>query len=239
MASPLHRLIPWLRRPVRTCLRSIPISLPWQQGLLYPICTRLMAREGGKMCNGTWLLMFFFLPWFCCWWWWCSDRADDRQYFPLKIMHPDMSVKSRRRHLQHFDQDSFFRTSFHLWILFFSPELAKKDRCFLGKRVRHFPDPRRIWSISRNTSDSFYETCKLLFSYTDPQGRPAGLLSQEWRGFVSCNEIFSSSFHPGQISLVETMSCVSPLEVSFRVGSLAFSVWLASNPHCVSSCARE
>eukprot|EP00438_Fugacium_kawagutii_P034023 Skav222209 [mRNA] locus=scaffold552:32351:50489:+ [translate_table: standard] len=30
-----------------------------------------------------------------------------------------------------------------------------------------------------NTSDSFYETCKILFNYIDPQERPAALLSKE------------------------------------------------------------
>lgn len=193
MASPLHRLIPWLRRPVRTCLRSIPISRPWPQGLLYPICTRLMARDGGKCAKGLGCWRPF-LPWFCCWWWWCSDIELINISCSKKIMaYLDVCLKSRRRHLQQFDQDSFFRTSFHLRILSFSPELAKKPLFFWGT-VWHFPDPRRIWSISRNTSDSFYETCKLLFSYTDPQGRPAGLLSQEWRGFRQLQRDFFKHF---------------------------------------------
>lgn len=35
----------------------------------------------------------------------------------------------------------------------------------------------------RNTSDSFCETCKILFHYVDPQGRNAGLLAQDGRFF--------------------------------------------------------
>mgnify|MGYP002803533650 FL=1 len=44
-----------------------------------------------------------------------------------------------------------------------------------------------VSNLHKNTSDSFYETCKLLFSYTDPQGRPAGLLSQDVYDFVEKN----------------------------------------------------
>lgn len=152
----------------------------------------------------------------------------------------DISVKSRRRHLQHFDQDSFFQDIVSPFEFCFFHLSWPRNCCFFWGKVRHFPDPRRIWSISRNTSDSFYETCKLLFSYTDPQGRPAGLLSQEWRGFRQLQRDFFKHFSCwSDITGGNTISCVSPLEVSFRVGSLAFSVWLASNPRCVSSCCRE
>ena len=134
MGSPLHRLTPWLRRPVRTCLRSIPISLPWQQGLLYPICTRLMARQGGRgKCAMGLVADVLFGHDFGCWWWWLSHRADQYFLFQKDHAHPDMSVTSRRRHLQHIDQDSFFRASFHLRLLSLSLELAKKHLFFLGK----------------------------------------------------------------------------------------------------------
>ena len=39
----------------------------------------------------------------------------------------------------------------------------------------------------RNTSDSFAETCRLLYTYVDLQGRPAALLSQEMWTFVEAN----------------------------------------------------
>lgn len=42
-------------------------------------------------------------------------------------------------------------------------------------------------SLRRNTSDSFYETCRLLYGYTDPQGRPAALLSEDVFRFVEQN----------------------------------------------------
>lgn len=194
MASPLHRLIPWLRRPVRTCLRSIPISRPWQQGLLYPICTRLMAREGGEdgaMGLGYWCSFFALI--------FIAD-GDDAVIELIniscskKIMaYLDMCLKKQKAtSRKHFDQDSFFRTSFHLKILFFFTWVGQETVVFLGNSPA-LPG-RRIWSISRNTSDSFYETCKLLFSYTDPQGRPAGLLSQEWRGFRQLQRDFFKHF---------------------------------------------
>ncbi|CAL1141766.1 unnamed protein product [Cladocopium goreaui] len=42
-------------------------------------------------------------------------------------------------------------------------------------------------NLHKNTSESFYETCKILFGYTDPQGRPAALLSQDVYDFVEKN----------------------------------------------------
>mmetsp|Transcript_68653 Transcript_68653/g.112694 ORF Transcript_68653/g.112694 Transcript_68653/m.112694 type:complete len:819 (-) Transcript_68653:137-2593(-) len=41
-----------------------------------------------------------------------------------------------------------------------------------------------VSNLHKNTSESFHETCKILFGYTDPQGRPAALLSQDVFDFV-------------------------------------------------------
>ncbi|CAK8987461.1 unnamed protein product [Durusdinium trenchii] len=44
-----------------------------------------------------------------------------------------------------------------------------------------------VSNLHKNTSDSFCETCKILFHYVDPQGRNAGLLAQEIWDFVKEN----------------------------------------------------
>jgi len=45
-----------------------------------------------------------------------------------------------------------------------------------------------ISNLHKNSSDSFYETCKVLYEYQDKQGRPAALLSEEVWKFVADNE---------------------------------------------------
>ncbi|CAJ1383694.1 unnamed protein product [Effrenium voratum] len=44
-----------------------------------------------------------------------------------------------------------------------------------------------VSNLHKNTSDSFAETCRLLYTYVDLQGRPAALLSQEMWTFVEAN----------------------------------------------------
>jgi len=44
-----------------------------------------------------------------------------------------------------------------------------------------------ISNLHKNTSDSFYETCKVLYEYHDKQGRAARLLSQEVWDFIAAN----------------------------------------------------
>ena len=51
------------------------------------------------------------------------------------------------------------------------PQLTSRPTC----APQLFDEP------TRNTSDSFAETCRILFHFVDAQGREAGLLSQERR----------------------------------------------------------
>eukprot|EP00405_Crypthecodinium_cohnii_P016886 CAMPEP_0206458424 /NCGR_PEP_ID=MMETSP0324_2-20121206/23560_1 /ASSEMBLY_ACC=CAM_ASM_000836 /TAXON_ID=2866 /ORGANISM="Crypthecodinium cohnii, Strain Seligo" /LENGTH=798 /DNA_ID=CAMNT_0053929757 /DNA_START=103 /DNA_END=2499 /DNA_ORIENTATION=+ len=44
-----------------------------------------------------------------------------------------------------------------------------------------------VCSLHKNTSDSFSETCRVLFEYTDKQGRSASLLAQDVYDFVQAN----------------------------------------------------
>lgn len=44
-----------------------------------------------------------------------------------------------------------------------------------------------VSNLHKNTSDSFSETCRVLFEYRDKQGRPAALLSEEVWGFIQNN----------------------------------------------------
>ena len=44
-----------------------------------------------------------------------------------------------------------------------------------------------VSNLHKNTSDSFFETCKILYNYKDQQGRPAALLSEEVYNFVAAN----------------------------------------------------
>ena len=41
-----------------------------------------------------------------------------------------------------------------------------------------------VSNLHKNTSDSFSETCRVLYEYKDKQGRPAALLSDEVANFV-------------------------------------------------------
>ena len=219
MASPLHRLIPWLRRPVRTCLRSIPISRPWQQGLLYPICTRLMARQGGKMVQWNLVADVLFCHDFYCWWWWFSDRAD--QYFLFQKDHGlfrHFREKQKATSRKHFDQELFFQdivVSPQNSVFFFT-WVGQKSRCFLGKRVRHFPDPRR----------------KQQGTLPTPSTKPASFSS----AIPILRDDLPACSHRSEGGFV-SYHWWKPLVV-YRLWKY-HSVWLASNPHCVSSCCRE
>jgi len=44
-----------------------------------------------------------------------------------------------------------------------------------------------VSNLHKNTSESFYETCSILYNYKDQQGRPAALLSEEVYEFVKAN----------------------------------------------------
>jgi len=44
-----------------------------------------------------------------------------------------------------------------------------------------------ISNLHKSTSDSFVETCRNLYTYTDKQGRPAALISTEVWGFIEAN----------------------------------------------------
>jgi len=44
-----------------------------------------------------------------------------------------------------------------------------------------------VSNLHKNTSNSFVETCRLMFDYTDKQGRPAALLSEEVWEFIRDN----------------------------------------------------
>ena len=44
-----------------------------------------------------------------------------------------------------------------------------------------------VSNLHKNTSSSFYETCKILHSYVDKQGRPAALLADDVWEFISAN----------------------------------------------------
>ena len=44
-----------------------------------------------------------------------------------------------------------------------------------------------VSNLHKNTSDSFFETCKILHGYTDQQGRAAALLGDEVWDFVKAN----------------------------------------------------
>ena len=44
-----------------------------------------------------------------------------------------------------------------------------------------------VSNLHKNTSDSFYETCKVLHNYVDKQGRPAALLAEDVWQFVQAN----------------------------------------------------
>ena len=47
-----------------------------------------------------------------------------------------------------------------------------------------------ISNLHKNTSDSFYETCKILHGYKDQQGRPAALLADDVMDFVQAGKLF-------------------------------------------------
>ncbi|CAK9100245.1 unnamed protein product [Durusdinium trenchii] len=44
-----------------------------------------------------------------------------------------------------------------------------------------------VSNLHKNTSDSFYETCKLLHGYVDEQGRPAGMIADDMWEFVQAH----------------------------------------------------
>ena len=44
-----------------------------------------------------------------------------------------------------------------------------------------------VSNLHKNTSDSFYETCKILHDYIDKQGRPAALLARDVWEFIQAN----------------------------------------------------
>lgn len=44
-----------------------------------------------------------------------------------------------------------------------------------------------VSNLHKNTSESFYETCRILHGYVDPQGRSASLISQEVWEFIEAN----------------------------------------------------
>ena len=44
-----------------------------------------------------------------------------------------------------------------------------------------------VSNLHKNTSDSFHETCKILHSYMDQQGRPAALLAEDVWTFIDAN----------------------------------------------------
>ena len=44
-----------------------------------------------------------------------------------------------------------------------------------------------VSNLHKNTSDSFYETCKVLYEYKDEQGRAASLLAEDVWEFVKAN----------------------------------------------------
>ena len=44
-----------------------------------------------------------------------------------------------------------------------------------------------VSNLHKNTSDSFHETCKILRSYKDQQGRPAALLAEDVWTFIDAN----------------------------------------------------
>lgn len=44
-----------------------------------------------------------------------------------------------------------------------------------------------VSNLHKNTSDSFYQTCKCLYEYTDDQGRAASLLAEDVWEFVKAN----------------------------------------------------
>eukprot|EP00438_Fugacium_kawagutii_P017141 Skav217504 [mRNA] locus=scaffold1908:322142:327949:- [translate_table: standard] len=44
-----------------------------------------------------------------------------------------------------------------------------------------------VSNLHKNTSDSFYETCKVLYEFTDEQGRAAALLAEDVWEFVKAN----------------------------------------------------
>ena len=45
-----------------------------------------------------------------------------------------------------------------------------------------------VSNLHKNTSSSFYETCKILHSYVDKQGRPAALLADDVWEFICANQ---------------------------------------------------
>ncbi|CAK8987685.1 unnamed protein product [Durusdinium trenchii] len=44
-----------------------------------------------------------------------------------------------------------------------------------------------VSNLHKNTSDSFYETCKIVHDFVDQQGRPAGLIAEDVFEFVQAN----------------------------------------------------
>ena len=145
-----------------------------------------------------------------------------------KIMaHFDMCLKSRRRHLENIlTRIVFSGHRFTFEFCPFSPELAKKKPLFFWGKGSGTSGTQDAFEALQGTLPT-PSTKPASFSSATPILRddPPACSHRSERGFRQLQRDFFKHFSSwSDITGGNTISCVSPLEVSFRVGSLAFSV---------------